>query len=266
MYEIKQKFISRNRSGMPLTARGLVIHETANPGDNALLEYEYFNSGDRQASAHAFVDDKSIIQTVPWTEKAWHAGPTANRQFLGIEACHTEDASKFDAIWQKCVWLAAWLLKTQAFPSILKVNKLNLMSHAEVSDEWRETDHRDPVDYFATFGKTVDMFRVDVQTYIDLMVFNDVVNNREIIKSPEYWRENCWEGKLVEGEYVQQLIKNFVAMFQVCNNFEETVEYLQSKEIIKSPEYWLSNAVYGMKCDGKFVRTLMINMGRRLNI
>lgn len=266
MYEIKQKFISLNRSGMPLMAAGAVIHETANPGDSAMMEFNYFNSGVRDASAHAFVDAGNIIQTVPWTERAWHAGPTANRLYWGIEMCHATDSGKFDAIWQRTIWLFAWLFKTQAFPRILKVTPENLPSHAELSNKFRETDHLDPVSYFKKFGKSVDMFRAEVQQYIDLMVFNDVVGNEKIIRSPGYWRENCWENRLVEGAYVQQLIKNYVAMFKLCNNFAECVDYLKSKGITNRPDYWINNAVEGGKCDGKFVRNLIVGMGRNLNI
>jgi N-acetylmuramoyl-L-alanine amidase len=43
----------------------------------------------------------------------------------------------------------------------------NLLSHAEVSRKWGETDHLDPVDYFAQYGKTVDMFRSEVQAAIN---------------------------------------------------------------------------------------------------
>jgi peptidoglycan hydrolase-like protein with peptidoglycan-binding domain len=44
------------------------------------------------------------------------------------------------------------------------------MSHAEVSQKWGETNHSDPIAYFAKFGKTVDMFREEVQSEINSML------------------------------------------------------------------------------------------------
>ncbi len=69
-YTIVQKFISQNRSGKTLNAKGTVLHETATPGASDENEFNYFNSGYRGASAHAFVDYDSITQTVPWNEQS----------------------------------------------------------------------------------------------------------------------------------------------------------------------------------------------------
>jgi N-acetylmuramoyl-L-alanine amidase len=169
-YEILQKFISKNRSGKTLVAKGTVVHETATPGATAENEFKYFNTGagGRSASAHAFIDYDCIIQTVPWNEQAWHAGGTANRNYIGIEFCNYDDATKFQEIWKRAVWLFAWV-----HVNVLKVTNINkdtLMSHAEVSAKWKETNHQDPVAYFAKFGKTVDMFRAEVQAEINSML------------------------------------------------------------------------------------------------
>jgi hypothetical protein len=42
------------------------------------------------------------------------------------------------------------------------------MSHDEVSKRWHETNHTDPVAYFAQYGKTVDAFRREVQEVLDM--------------------------------------------------------------------------------------------------
>lgn len=169
-YTITQRFISVNRSGRTLKAIGTVVHETATPGASDEDEFRYFNSGagGRSVSVHAFVDYDSITQTVPWNEQAWHAGGTANRSYIGIELCNYNDRSKFEEIWKRGVWLFAWL-----HVNVIKqttINKQTLMSHAEVSQKWGETDHNDPIAYFAKFGKTVDMFRAEVQSEINRML------------------------------------------------------------------------------------------------
>lgn len=163
-YEIIQRFISKNRSKIALKAKGTVVHETATPGASDENEFTYFDSTYRGASAHAFVDRDSITQFIPWNEKAWHAGPIANSNYLGIELCHYDDEASFNEVWKRAVWLFAWLHVNVL--NVVKITPDNLMSHAEVSQRWHETNHMDPVAYFAQFGKTVDMFRAEVQSAI----------------------------------------------------------------------------------------------------
>ncbi len=151
------KLITRNRSYQPLAPRGIVIHETATPGATADNEYNYFNSGNRGASAHAFVDWNGFIQTVPYTEVAWHAGPTANSRYIGIEMCRPSgfDREKFSLVWEGTVRLVSELCREFGISEII--------SHSEISLRWGETDHTDPVGYFAEYGKTMEDFRSAVE-------------------------------------------------------------------------------------------------------
>lgn len=77
---------------------GVAMHDTANRNANAdaLMHARYVqnleNGGaGHQASYHFVVDDKQIIQLIPITEKAWHAGDGSdgrgNSEFLAIEMC-----------------------------------------------------------------------------------------------------------------------------------------------------------------------------------
>lgn len=52
----------------------IVIHYTANDGDSAVGNGNYFASGYRGASAHYFVDSKNIIQSVKDNYVAWSVG------------------------------------------------------------------------------------------------------------------------------------------------------------------------------------------------
>ena len=77
----------------------IVIHDTGNPraGANAERHYIYFNGGNRGASAHFFVDDKEIIQTVRDSDVAWGVGDgegrygITNTNSLNIEMCINSD-------------------------------------------------------------------------------------------------------------------------------------------------------------------------------
>ncbi len=192
-YQITQKFINKNRSHQPLNAMGMVVHETATPNATDENEYKYFNNNDLNASVHAFVDYDSITQTLPWNERCWGAGRTANDKFIQVELCHF-DGEKFIEVWNRGVWLFAWV-----FINVLHIHTItkdNLMSHQEVSLKWKQTNHTDPYGYFKDNGKTVDEFRNAVQQEInrqlggdkmDVKQAIDVLVQKGIISSPEYW-------------------------------------------------------------------------------
>ena len=55
------KYNKSDRNGTPI--KYIVVHDTGNPsrGANATAHYNYFNGGNRNASADFFVDDTQII-------------------------------------------------------------------------------------------------------------------------------------------------------------------------------------------------------------
>lgn len=75
----------------------IVIHDTGNNTDSAEANANYFGSADRQASAHYFVDNDSIVQVVEDVNSAWHCGDGAgkygitNRNSLGVEMCRVNN-------------------------------------------------------------------------------------------------------------------------------------------------------------------------------
>ena len=172
--------------------------------------------------------------------------------------------NKFQEMWKRGVWLYAYLFVKVAYPRILSVNPSNLMSHKEVSDAWKETDHQDPDSYFAEFGKTVDDFRADVQMLINQMLFEKAVTCSKIISSPDYWLANCEKGKSINGAWLRTVILRFVAVFKMVNTFEEALAALKVRGVINSPDYWLANAVEGKMVRGDYARILLTNTGKEL--
>ena len=69
----------------------IVIHYVGSQSSTAANNANYFAGGDRQASAHYFVDDNSIWQSVEDKYGAWHVGNTRtevnNQNSIGIEMC-----------------------------------------------------------------------------------------------------------------------------------------------------------------------------------
>lgn len=75
----------------------IVVHYTGNDGDTDEANANYFNGGNRKASAHYFVDDDSVTQSVPDNYVAWHCGTSGtyyngcrNANSIGVEMCDTQ--------------------------------------------------------------------------------------------------------------------------------------------------------------------------------
>lgn len=88
----------------------LVVHYTANDGDSDEANANYFQGGYRGASAHYFVDDDSITQTVPDNYVAYSVGGSkykntkggslhgiaTNANTLSIEMCDTVKDGRYN--------------------------------------------------------------------------------------------------------------------------------------------------------------------------
>lgn len=66
----------------------LVYHYTGNYEDSAAGNANYFMGANRDASAHYFVDDDNIYQSVDLNDIAWHCS-LKNSNSIGIEMCCT---------------------------------------------------------------------------------------------------------------------------------------------------------------------------------
>jgi N-acetylmuramoyl-L-alanine amidase CwlA len=82
----------------------IVIHYTGNKKDTAYANANYFRGVNRNASAHFFVDNDNIYQTVALKNKAWHCGgytyyhsDCRNTNAWGIEMCCTAGNYKVSA-------------------------------------------------------------------------------------------------------------------------------------------------------------------------
>ena len=96
--EIIEQLLTVNPYSRPKTAlkkvNNIVVHYTANDGDTARNNGNYFSQPNRNASAHYFVDENEIIQSVKDTDTAWHCGAKSykhelcrNDNSIGIEMC-----------------------------------------------------------------------------------------------------------------------------------------------------------------------------------
>lgn len=88
------------RVGRTQPVRYIVMHYTANNGDTARNNCDYYRRvGGLQASAHYFVDEHGVMQSVREGDTAWHCGARAywhpecrNGNSIGIEMCSRKRA------------------------------------------------------------------------------------------------------------------------------------------------------------------------------
>lgn len=147
---------------------GVVAHATANyqtvgaPSERAWMAQNYQN-----AFVHFFVDWNMIMQTASTEYKSYGAGPQANPRFLHVELCQVKNdgtpkaLARFNESYNRYVWLLAYLL----FKRELGVSSVTLWSHKRVTYELGGSDHEDPDNYLAEWGKSWDNVINDV-TYL----------------------------------------------------------------------------------------------------
>lgn len=194
-FEIIPNYItSSNRPGLSLSAQGIVVHSTANPGATAQNHHDYWQrEASAKASAHAVIDWDCIMCLIPVNEVAWHAGPTANSRFLGVELCEPydgdDDYNKFDEVWAQAVWFAAQKCLAYGWNTAD-----NVFSHRGISQMYQETDHTDPIEYFAKYGKTWEDFLAAVDKEMkgeDSLTVEQalaVLKEQGVIGDTDYWK------------------------------------------------------------------------------
>lgn len=145
-YKLKKKYANKNNYGAKRSASNIkyiVIHYTANNGDTDEGNANYFASRIIKASAHYFVDDTSVYQSVPDLKIAWAVGgkkysdcnstgggtmygKITNTNSISIEMCSTNGVITDKTI-ENAVALGKKLMKAYNIPSS------NIYRHTDVN-------------------------------------------------------------------------------------------------------------------------------------
>jgi len=185
---------SKRRSGRLISpgVKFVVAHDTGNPGSSAGANVRYYeNSRDEaSASAHIFVDDKSIIEcipalTAPQPEKAWHVlyntpidnhlyGCDANDAAIGVEYCYGKNIDA-DEAYRKYIWVLATIC-----------NRFGLAADSSVVghfilDPTRKTD---PVTGLAYSRRSYNQLLADVVSEYRACYDTDVQPVSELLFTP----------------------------------------------------------------------------------
>lgn len=115
----------------------LVIHYTANDGDTDENNGNYFKNNVVKSSAHYFVDDDSVTQTVPDNYIAYHCGATSykhsycrNANSIGIEIC---DDIRNGVIYPSAKTIQNVLELTEYLMKKYNIPKANVIRHYDVT-------------------------------------------------------------------------------------------------------------------------------------
>lgn len=172
-YSIIQRYLPGPSSRRPKVRMEkclfLTAHDTGNPGSTAAANVSYFSRthNEMSASAHLFVDDKEIIECIPFltgaAEKAHHViynvttdnarfGDDANDAAGGIELCYGGNINLQES-YRRYVWVMAYACyKYNLDPAKAIVGHYML-------DPARRSDPKEP---FRLLGKSFDDFLRDV--------------------------------------------------------------------------------------------------------
>ena len=72
---------------------------TATPGANANTIRDAWNRAGAEAAVHYIIDDQRVLQTLPDTCRAWHAGGADNNTHLSMEICEPQECRLLPAEW-----------------------------------------------------------------------------------------------------------------------------------------------------------------------
>ena len=190
----------------------IVVHYTANDGDTSMNNARYFQGAGRRASAHYFVDEDSVTQSVRDTDGAWHCGGALesahhplhgicmNRNSLGVEMCSDKVGGKYVITAQtvdRTVELVRWLMSKYSVPVERVVRHYDVTGKAcpepWVRDEslWKAFKAR----LTAPEKKEDD----EMLTYEQFEKYMDRYLAELAAKDPSAWAAEAWEALTAAG-------------------------------------------------------------------
>jgi len=178
----------------------IVIHYTANNGDTAKGNTNYFKSVYRGASAHYFVDGNEIWQSIEDENEAWHCGTKGtyyhkycrNSNSIGIEMCSMKDKN------------GAYYIKNEVVENTVQLTK-ELMRKYNIPVE-NVLRH-----YDVTHKRCPEPFVRNNQLWVDFK--NKLVESEENVMFDEL---------LKEGYTKEQIKAAIIKMIKATEGGEET--------------------------------------------
>ena len=211
--EIKERLVKYNfssRNNTPI--KYIVVHDTGNTGKGAdtNAHYNYFNSADRQASAHYFIDDKQILRIIKDSDKSWHCGDgkgkynITNENSIGIEMCINSDGD-FEKTKENTLELIKYLVEQY------NIDFKNIVRHYDASrkicpysmskNNWEEWNKfKEQINFYIEKECVNDKDYKEFITKIYKNIFGRVPDDEGL----NYWNERLRNG-LKHSEFMKEI-------------------------------------------------------------
>lgn len=182
----------------------IVIHYTGNysKGADAMAHFRYLQSATRYGSAHYYVDDKEIIQTIGDSFVAWSVGDNqgygkylngcTNSNSISIEMCVNADSDK-DKVYKNTVELTKNLMDKFKIPSN-KVCRHYDVSHKDCPHNFRDNN-------WAKWWQFKKDIEKPIEWKIDLSkssTFGEIISKEKEGKVMEKDYKNHWAEKEID--------------------------------------------------------------------
>lgn len=122
-YTILNRFIPSSiysiKSPYTMKAEYITFHNTANDA-TAINEISYMTNNRNATSYHVAIDDKHVVQAIPFSRMGWHCGDgangTGNRKSIGIEVCYSKSGGpRYAAAEENAIEYIAHILKERGW-------------------------------------------------------------------------------------------------------------------------------------------------------
>ena len=192
--KINEKLIKYNFSKrVDPTIKYIVIHDTGNTnkGANADAHFKWLNTGNRDASAHYFVDDKQILRVVKDENRSWAVGDggdkygISNDNSISIEMCINSDGD-FNKVYRSTLELTKYLMEKYNIPLE------NVVRHYDASRKicpniWKENNW-EKWNKFKEDLKNIGREEKDYRNTITLL-YENLFNREPDSEGLNYWNE-----------------------------------------------------------------------------
>lgn len=172
--------------------KGIVIHYTANNGDTARGNGNYFKNNVTYTSAHLFVDENEVVQSVPDNFVAWSVGANKyyhpylrNANTINIELCSYIDKDGDFNFKDKTINNALYL--TKQYMKKYNVSVDNVVRHYDITHKICPA----PFVYQGGFWNSFKRRLVDVDNIVTLDSTIKLLEEKSVISTPEYWYNAC---------------------------------------------------------------------------
>lgn len=222
------------------TIEYIVFHYTGNSKDTAANNANYFMGANRGASAHYFVDDTSIWQSIDVNDRAWHCGTDGtyyhnycrNTNSIGIEMCCTAGNYKIsNKTKENAAQLGAALCK---YFGITDIDKY-VLRHYDV------THKSCPAQMAGSNNAEWKAFKTRIKEILGMSA-NATVNN--IYRVRKSWEDsNSQIGAYSNLNNAKKACDDAGSGYYIFDGFgkvvyPDAIDILVKNNIIASPDYW----------------------------